>query len=110
MIWPAHYCDASQGFSAWECARKPLSNGPFVLSEWVNGDHMTFVRNENYFEEGKPGIDTVTVRIIPDQSVRKTMLINGDADLDMWTTEQMIARPEGRAKCGSQPQPDTTAG
>jgi peptide/nickel transport system substrate-binding protein len=91
VIWPAHYCDASQGFSAWECARKPLSDGPFVLSEWVNGDHMTFIRNENYFEKGKPGIDTVTVRIIPDQSVRKTMLINGDADLDMWTTEPMIA-------------------
>ena len=67
VIWPAHYCDASQGFAAWECARKPLSNGPFVLSEWVNGDHMTFVRNDNYFEEGKPQIDTVTVRIIPDQ-------------------------------------------
>ncbi|CAG0978980.1 Oligopeptide-binding protein AppA [Anaerolineales bacterium] len=90
VVWPAHYCDASQGFSSWECARKPLSNGPFILSEWVTGDHMTFVRNDNYFEKGKPQIDTITVRIVPDQSVRKTMLINGDADLDMWTTEQMI--------------------
>jgi peptide/nickel transport system substrate-binding protein len=90
VVWPAHYCDATQGFSAWECARKPLSNGPFVLSEWVTGDHMTFTRNENYFEEGKPGIDTITVRIVPDKSVRKTMLVNGDADLDMWTTEQMM--------------------
>jgi peptide/nickel transport system substrate-binding protein len=89
-IWPAHYCDASQGFAAWDCARKPLSNGPFVLSEWVNGDHMIFTRNDNYFEKGKPAIDTVTVRIIPDRSVRKTMLINGDADLDMWSTEPMI--------------------
>ena len=96
VIWPAHYCDAAQGFSAWECARKPLSNGPFVLSEWVNGDHMTFVRNEKYFEKGKPEIDTITVRIIPDQSVRKTMLINGDADLDMWTTEPMIADLQGK--------------
>jgi peptide/nickel transport system substrate-binding protein len=95
-IWPAHYCDAAQGFSAWDCARKPLSDGPFVLSEWVNGDHMTFVRNENYFEKGKPGIDTITVRIIPDQSVRKTMLINGDADLDMWTTEPMMADLQGK--------------
>jgi peptide/nickel transport system substrate-binding protein len=31
------------------------------------------------------------VRIVPDEAVRKTMLINGDADLDMWTTEPMIA-------------------
>ena len=96
VIWPAHYCDASQGFSAWDCARQPLSNGPFVLSEWVNGDHMTFVRNENYFEAGKPEIDKITISIVPDQSVRKAMLLNGDADLDMWTTEPMIADLEGK--------------
>ena len=96
VIWPAHYCDASQGFAAWDCARQPLSNGPFVLSEWVNGDHMTFTKNEKFFEEGKPAIDKITVRIIPDTSVRKTMLLNGDADLDMWTTEPMIAELEGQ--------------
>jgi peptide/nickel transport system substrate-binding protein len=90
VIWPAHYCDASQGFSAWDCAREPLSNGPYVLSEWVSGDHMTFVKNENYFEPGKPAIDTIVISIVPDQAVRKTMLINGDADLDMWSSEQMI--------------------
>jgi peptide/nickel transport system substrate-binding protein len=104
-IWPAHYCDASQGFAAWDCARKPLSNGPFVLTEWINGDHMTFVRNENYFEKGKPGIDKVTVNIVPDQTVRKTMLINGDADLDMWTTEPIIADLKGEPNVEVNPSP-----
>jgi len=104
-IWPAHYCDASQGFAAWDCARQPLSDGPFVLKEWVNGDHMTFVRNENYFEDGKPALDTVTIRIVPDQSVRKTMLINGDADLDMWTTEAMIADLQNQPNVSVDPSP-----
>ncbi len=90
-IWPAHYCDASQGFTQWDCASKPLSDGPYTLTEWVLGDHMTFARNPNYFEPGKPTIDEVIVRVIPDESVRKTMLLNGDADLDMWTTEPIIA-------------------
>jgi peptide/nickel transport system substrate-binding protein len=106
VIWPAHYCDPRQGFSAWDCARKPLSNGPFVLSDWVSGDHMTFTRNENYFEKGKPQIDTITVRIIPDQSVRKTMLINGDADLDMWTTEQVISDLKGEPNVEVNPSPN----
>jgi len=105
-IWPAHYCDAAQGFASWDCARKPLSDGPFVLSEWVNGDHMTFLRNENYFEKGKPGIDKVTVSIVPDQTVRKTMLINGDADLDMWTTEPVIADLKGNPNVEVNPSPD----
>ena len=89
-IWPAHYCDASQGFSAWDCARQPLSNGPYILQEWVNGDHMTFVKNPDFYEKGKPEISKITVQIVPDEAVRKTMLINGDADLDMWSPEPMI--------------------
>jgi peptide/nickel transport system substrate-binding protein len=91
VVWPAHYCDAEQGFSAWDCARNPLSDGPYVLKEWVNGDHLSFVKNDKYYQKDKPAIDNITVRIVPDQAVRKTMLINGDADLDMWTTEPMIA-------------------
>jgi len=89
-IWPSHYCDATQGFSQWECAHKPLSNGPYLMEEWVVGDHLTFVRNPTYYQKGKPAIDKIIVRIVPDGSVRKTMLINGDADVDMWTTESMI--------------------
>ena len=83
-IWPAHHCDAKQGFVAWDCGRQPLSDGPFVLDEWVEGDHMTFTKNENYYVSGKPEIDKVTVRIVPDDSVRKTMMLQGDADIDMW--------------------------
>jgi peptide/nickel transport system substrate-binding protein len=90
-IWPAHYCDATQGFAQWDCASNPLSDGPFTLTDWVLGDHMTFDRNPNYFDAGKPAIDQVIVRVIPDETVRKQMLLNGDADLDMWTTEPIIA-------------------
>ncbi len=89
-IYPEHYCDASQGFTAWDCDREPLSDGPYILEEWVTGDHLTFVRNPNYFEEGKPAIDEVVVLIVPEQSVRKTMMMEGDADADMWPTETAI--------------------
>jgi len=89
-IWPAHYCDAEQGFVAWDCGREPLSNGPYVLSEWVEGDHMTFTKNDNFYLAGKPSIDRVIVRIIPDDSVRKTMMLEGDADIDMWINVNTI--------------------
>lgn len=105
-VWPAHYCDAEQGFSQWDCASKPLSNGPYKLEEWVVGDHMTFVRNAKYYEEGKPSIEKIVVRIVPDQSVRKEMLINGDADLDMWTTEGMIADLKDVPNVEVQPSPN----
>jgi peptide/nickel transport system substrate-binding protein len=104
-IWPAHYCDIEQGFSQWDCAYSPLSNGPYILDEWSVGDHMTFIRNPDYYETGKPSIETIIIRIVPDQSVRKQMLINGDADLDMWTTEGMIADLADESNVSVDPSP-----
>jgi peptide/nickel transport system substrate-binding protein len=89
VIWPAHYCDADQGFVAWDCGRTPLSDGPYTLEEWVTGDHLSFVKNPNYYEPGKPAIDNVIVRVVPDVTVRETMMRQGDADVLMWATEQV---------------------
>jgi peptide/nickel transport system substrate-binding protein len=90
VVWPAHYCDAEQGFTAWDCGREPLSDGPYILEDWQVGDHMTFARNPDYYQKGKPGIDQIIVRIVPDPSVAKTMMLQGDVDVYMWATEQMI--------------------
>ena len=86
-VYPEHYCDATQGFTAWDCNRAPLSNGPYILQEWATGEYLSFTANENYFEEGKPGIDNIIVRIVPEQFIRKTMMSEGDADLNMWLSE-----------------------
>jgi peptide/nickel transport system substrate-binding protein len=87
VIWPEHYCDASQGFVAWDCNRQPLSDGPYLLEEWEAGDHLTFVRNPAYFEVGQPAIDRIIVRIVPEPAVRRAMLSEGDSDLDIWLPE-----------------------
>jgi peptide/nickel transport system substrate-binding protein len=97
-IWPAHYCDMEQGFVSWDCGRKPLSNGPFVLTEWVEGDHMTFDKNDNFYQPGKPDIEQVVIRIVPDDAVRKTMMLQGDADIDMWINVNTIKDIEGAEK------------
>jgi peptide/nickel transport system substrate-binding protein len=86
-IWPAHYCNPKQGFAAWDCARQPISTGPFVLDEWSAGEQMVFSRNEKYFEPGKPFIDKITIKIVPDDAVMKQMMMNGDADIFMWVSE-----------------------
>lgn len=90
VVWPAHYCDPEQGFVAWDCASNPLSDGPFIMKEWNVGDHLSFERNPTYFEAGKPGIDEIFVRIVPEETVRKQMMIQGEADVYMWATETVI--------------------
>ncbi|GMQ77718.1 MAG: peptide ABC transporter substrate-binding protein [Anaerolineae bacterium] len=89
-VWPEHYCDASQGFMAWDCNRDPLSDGPYILDEWETGDHLTFVRNPNYYEEGKPSIDKIFVRVVPEVSVAQQLMLQGDGDLQIWPTESVV--------------------
>jgi peptide/nickel transport system substrate-binding protein len=89
-VFPAHYCDASQGFVNWNCGVNPLSSGPYILQEWKSGEYLAFERNPNYFEQGKPSIDQIVVQIVPDKTLEKNMLLQGEADVVMWVTEEMI--------------------
>ena len=94
-VWPAHYCKADQGFVSWDCGRDPLSDGPFIIKEWVEGDHLTFKKNDNFYLTGKPEIEQVIIQIVPDDAVRKTMMQKGDADIDMWINVNTAKDLEG---------------
>ena len=43
-----------------------MGTGPFVFKEWVSGDHLTMVRNNNYWGSHKAYLDTITVKFEPD--------------------------------------------
>ena len=40
-------------------ARNPVGTGPFQFVEWVQGDHVTLEKNDQYFIEGKPYLDEI---------------------------------------------------
>jgi peptide/nickel transport system substrate-binding protein len=48
--------------------RIEAGTGPFLLAEWVPDNFMRLVRNPNYFRRGLPRVDTLIIRIIPDQA------------------------------------------
>jgi peptide/nickel transport system substrate-binding protein len=58
----------------------PVGTGPFKFVEYMPGDHVTLEANPDYWEEGKPYLDGVTMRIIPDETVRLTNLQTGEVD------------------------------
>ncbi|MEI8133172.1 MAG: ABC transporter substrate-binding protein, partial [Leptolinea sp.] len=53
-----------------ESTEKPLGWGPYVLSEWVKGDHITLKKNPKYFRaaEGLPKFDTLTYKFLGTQA------------------------------------------
>lgn len=59
-----------------EVRQKPVGAGPFVLKEWVKGDRIVMVRNENYWGK-KPTVAQLTWKIVPETSTREAMLRAG---------------------------------
>jgi len=60
--------------------RKPVGTGPFMVTEWVSGDHITMLKNPNYREANKVKIDKLFFKIIPSREVGIAQLQAGDID------------------------------
>ncbi len=59
---------------------RPVGTGPFMFREWTRGSHIMLERNPNYFKSGKPYVDRLVFKIIPDASARVIALESGDVD------------------------------
>ncbi len=58
----------------------PIGTGPFKLKQWVQGDRIVLERNPDYWQKGKPKLDTVTFRFIGDPQAQAAALRAGDVD------------------------------
>lgn len=68
-----------------DVATNPIGTGPFVLAEYVEGDHITLKANPDYYKLGADGkplpyLDEVIYKIMTDDSVKTTNLKSGDVD------------------------------
>ena len=55
--------------------------GPFAFVEWKRNDHLTLKKNPNYWQPGRPYLDGVTYRAIPDVNAILAALRTGDIDI-----------------------------
>lgn len=76
--------------------RSPLGNGPFKFVGRVDGQSWTFAANERYPAElgGRPYLDRLTIRIIPEATTRLTELLTGRADFYMQVTPEQTPQVE----------------
>jgi peptide/nickel transport system substrate-binding protein len=58
--------------------KKPMSNGPFKFKEWIPGQYITYVRNENHEPLAK--LEEVTIKIIPNNQALESNLVAGTID------------------------------
>src|SRR5262249_16652839 len=60
--------------------RHPVGTGPFMLKEYIPGEHVLLVKNPHYFKPGLPYLDVLDCRIMKDPLTATTALRAGEID------------------------------
>ena len=84
-IVPANY----GGKSETAFYNAPVGTGPFKWDFWHKGSALKLVRNPNYWEKGKPYLNSVTWTDVPSDNTRQLQLKGGQAQVDefpAWST------------------------
>lgn len=78
MILPKKYIEAVGDD---EFARRPIGSGPYRFVEQVTGSHVTLAAVPHHWRLGTPRYQTVTFRLVPEESTRMAMVRRGEIDL-----------------------------
>jgi peptide/nickel transport system substrate-binding protein len=74
-----------------DVSANPVGAGPYKFQSWERDSKLTLVKNENYWQEGKPYLDSVVIKPIPDEDARLASLSSGEVDI-MFTLRQEYVR------------------
>ncbi|VIO70021.1 Glutathione-binding protein GsiB [Bradyrhizobium ivorense] len=66
--------------------RNPVGTGPYILKSWTAGDRMVLEKNPDYWDKGKPYLDRIILKPLPDAQSRFASLQSGEADI-VWDDE-----------------------
>jgi peptide/nickel transport system substrate-binding protein len=88
------------------CPTNPIGTGPFKFEEWTPSDHLTVVKNRDYWQKDKfgnqlPYLDQITFRPQTNVVQRVTGLKAGDLDLIQLAEGQQITELRKDAKAGA---------
>lgn len=95
-IMPRHATGDPAEMQRWPYNWNLIGTGPFRMTEWVPGDHITLVKNENYRDyPEKPHLDRIVVRITPSREVGMALIQTGEVDFVWDLIEAVVPDLEG---------------
>ncbi len=107
-LLPEHIFQGKTGLEKDPQIHQPTwAGGPFAVKEWVAGDHMTLVRNPNFF--GSPAkLDSINIKFVPDPETGLAALKTGDVDFMVNLAESDIEAVNALAPQGIHLRVDPT--
>lgn len=89
VVMPKAKVEAAGGWE--QFMQAPIGTGPYMMTQWVKNDVMTLERNPNYWEEGKPVVDEIILKTIPDDNARILALQKGEVDAINFVPKSRVA-------------------
>jgi peptide/nickel transport system substrate-binding protein len=77
-IIPKNYA----GKTSKEFYTAPIATGAFMWDVWQKGNFIRLKKNPTYWQSGKPALDTVTWKVVPDDNARAIQLQGGQAHIN----------------------------
>ena len=82
-----------EGATAASTAKNPIGTGPFKYKSFTPGQKSVFVKNENYWEEGKPYVDTLVIdSSFTDNNAMLNALLSGQLNLLVGPALQQVSQ------------------
>jgi peptide/nickel transport system substrate-binding protein len=91
---PAHLLENLPDINRAPYNTKPISSGPFVLAQWNHGSSLVFKPNP-YYWRGKPGLDEIVYKIVPNADTLFNELQTHEVDVYESVPEIQIPRLGG---------------
>jgi peptide/nickel transport system substrate-binding protein len=60
--------------------RDPVGTGPYEFGEWIAGDRIVLRKFEGYWDKGKPHIEKLVFKVVPESYTAETMFRAGEID------------------------------
>ena len=90
-VLPEHVLAGQRPLATAAFAAAPtVGDGPFSFVSWKRGDRLEYRANPRYWR-GKPRVDALSVRIVPDPGTNLTLLQAGDLDFNLLAPAQAAA-------------------
>lgn len=74
----------------------PVGTGPFMFKKWLQNDRIFLVKNQKYWEKGKPYLDGVVFHLLADHGVGVSRILTGELDVLSYLSPNETRLLEGK--------------
>jgi len=85
----------------------PVGTGPYIIKEWVKGEHITLEANPYYRHEGLPKTKEIVFKVVADDNARTMQLQAGEIDIATHMAFSSLKQLEGDSNVQTMALPST---